>query len=229
MTGPLGQLCVVTAGTVGPQCLGAGDHLADRREHLGVARSGLVVCPGEVALHAAQHDGQRRSRDEGDHGEHPVVGQHHACDHEHQAAIEQPGERTPREELRQGLDVARDSGNQGPPSLLAMVGDAQPVDVFEQPHPQSVEGLLAAHPQAGDRCALRDGGKADHDEPDRPEHRDFTDVDASLSEPAVDGLLHQDRHHDAPGGADHRQRERRPEAAAQRRRSLDSLTDQVHC
>src|SRR3712207_8720253 len=45
------------------------------------------------------------------------------------------------------------------------------------------------------------------------------------SEPAVDRLLHQHRHHDAAARAEHRQRERAEEPGLERRRLLHTAPD----
>ena len=220
VAGPFRDVCVVRAGVIGTQRLGAGDHLTDRREHLGVACSGLVVGGDEVTLHAAQHERQRRSGGERHEREHPVVGQHHAGDHHHQRAIEQPGQGTPREELRERLDVAGDTGDQRSPSFLTVIGDAQPVDVLEESHPQSVERFFTSSTETSDRSALRKRGDDDDRQADHAEDRHVADVDVVLAKPMVDGLLHEDRHDHTPRGSDHRQPERGADAAAQVRAPL---------
>ncbi|CAB4851780.1 unannotated protein [freshwater metagenome] len=112
-----------------------------------------------MALYALQHQCQRCGGDESNDRQHPVVGQHHGSDKQHQGPVEQPGETTPLEELGERLDVAGDASDQRSLSLFAVVGDAEAVDVFEETHPQSVQGLLAATAQAEDSGALRPGGE----------------------------------------------------------------------
>ena len=158
---------VVPAGAVGAQRLGTGDHLADVGEHLGVALAGLVVGPRQAALHGVEHEGQRRGHDEGDDGQQPVVGQHHAGDGEHQRAVEQPRQAAPGEELGERLDVAGHPGDERALPLLVVVGDAQPVDVLEQAHAQRVQRLLAARAEPGDGRALADRGDHDDHQADR--------------------------------------------------------------
>ena len=181
-----------------------------------------------MALHAAQHDGQRRRSRERHQRQHPVVRQHHAGDHHHQRAIQQPGERPPREELRKRLDVARDAGDESTFALLAVVGEAQSVDVLEEPHTQAVQRLLTALAETGDCGALSDGGNDDHSEPDQPEDHDHADVDLVLLQPPVDCLLHQDRHDNASGRTDHRQAEGCADPASQCRSRIDALSDHLH-
>ena len=134
------------------------DDLGDRREHLAVALPRRVVGGDEVALHDAQHERQRGGDGERDEGEHPVVGEHHGADHQHQRAVEQPGQAAPLEELGQRLDVARDAGDERAPALLVVVGEADAVDVGDQAGPQVVQRLLAAPAEPDDGRALGDAG-----------------------------------------------------------------------
>ena len=146
------------AGVVGPDRLGAADDLADRPHHLAVALAGRLVGRHEVALDDAQDERQRGGEGEGDEGETPVVGQHHGADEEHQRSVEQPRHAAPLEELGQRLDVARHAGDQGATTLLVVVGEAEPVDVADQPAAQVVQRLLAACAEAHDGVALGDPG-----------------------------------------------------------------------
>ena len=151
------------AGVVGPDRLGAADDLADRPHHLAVALAGRLVGRHQVALDDAQDDRQRRGEGEGDEGENPVVGQHHGADEEHQRAVEQPRHAAPLEELGQRLDVARHPGDEGATALLVVVGEAEPVDVADQPAAQVEQRLLAARAETHDRLALGDPGDDEGD------------------------------------------------------------------
>ena len=108
-----------------------------------------------------------------------------------------------------------------------MVGDAQPVDVFEQLDSQPVQRFLASPAEAGDGSALRSRRNDDDDQPDQAERRDHTDVDLACPQATVDGLLDQDRDDDSTRGADHGQRERGPEPTSQGGRGLDALADHL--
>jgi hypothetical protein len=194
----------VRPGVVRAQRLGAGDQLADVGHHVWRCGASLVVGPRQVALHPSQHEGQRRCHDEGHDGEHPVVGQHHAGHQQHQRAVEQPGEAAPLEELRERLDVAGDASHQRALPLLAVVGDAEAVDVLEQAHAQGVERLLAAPPQPRHGRALRPRGDHDaHQRDGRHGGDECRRARPPASEAVVDRLLHEDGDDHSAGGAHH--------------------------
>ncbi len=164
--------------------------------------SGPVVGDGEASLDLLQYETQGCCHREGDQGENPVVGQHHPGDEEHQGAIEQPCQTAPLEELGQGLDIAGDAGDQGTLSLLAVVGDAEAVDVLEQAHPQAVERLLGPQPEAQHCCALSPRGDDDADDGHRPQDGHGVHLHRPAREAAVDGLLDDDGGDHPPPGAD---------------------------
>ena len=95
----------------------------------------------------------------------------------------------PTRKLESARHLAGDARDEGTLSLLAVVGQAQAMDVLEQAHPQAVQRLLAAHPEPLYRRALGDGGDDDDGQPDHAEDGDRTDVDLVLLQPPVDGLL----------------------------------------
>ena len=198
-------------------------------EHLAVALPGPLVGRHEVALDEPQHDGQRRRHGEGDEGQDPVIGQHDGGDHQHQRTVEQPGQATPLEELGEGLDVARHAGDQRPPPLLVVVGQADAVDVRDQAGPEVVERLLGPLAQADDGLALGDAGDDERNGGDTGQRDDQPDAHALRGhDAAIDGLLQQDRHDDPAGGADGRQQPGQTETLAQHRRLLQSPVDGVH-
>ena len=219
---------VDVAGVVGPDRLRPGDDLGDRRHHLAVALAGLLVRPHEAPLHEAQHERQRGGDRERDECQHPVVGEHDAGDEEHQRSVEQPGEAAPREELRQGLDVARDPGDERAAPLLVVVGEAEPVDVPDQPGAQVEQRLLAAGAEADDRLPLGDAGDDQRAGRDEREHADEADANAAVGADAlVDRLLEQDRHHDAARRPDGGEQPGDPEPLAQDRRLLEPAADRA--
>ena len=220
MTGLLGDRRVVVAGVVRAQRLGAGHHLADRSQDIGVVHTRALVRLHQMALHLVQHEAQRCRHSERHQRQHPVVRQHDAGHHEHQRAVQQPGQRTPREELRQRLDVAGDTCHQSAFPFFAVVGDAQPMDVLEQAHAKSVQRFLAAIPKTRNGRPLADRGYCDHDQPDEGQHSDGPDANLIWVEAAVDGLLHQDGHRDAAQRTHHGQRQGEPDAGLQRGRFL---------
>ena len=221
----LGEVGVTRSRAVGAQRLGARDDLAHVRQHLGVGRPSSIERGHEVALHALQHEPERRGDRERDDREQPVVGEHHARHEDHQRAVEQPREGAPGEELRQRLHVAGDARDERALPLLVVIGDAQPVDVLEQAHPQRVERLLGAVAQPLHRGALADGGDEDHDEADHRDLHDDAGADLVAVEPTIDRLLHEHRHDDAPSGAGESEQERDADPGAQGRRLLDAPTD----
>src|SRR4051812_23281296 len=113
-------------------------------------------------------------------------------------------------------------------SRLAMVGQAQPVDVIEQLDAQGVQRVFAAHAEAVDRGSLRNCGHDDDGETDDAQHHDDADIDLPLLETAVDRLLHENRHDDPTRGADHCQSERRPDPATKCGRGFDTLADHLY-
>ena len=151
-----GPRAVDVAGLVGPDRLRPGDDLGDRRHHLAVALPRLLVRAHEVALDESEHERERGRDRERDDREHPVVGQHHAGDEQHQRPVEQPRQAAPREELGERLDVARDAGDERAAALLVVVGEAEAVDVPDQPGAQVEQRLLAAAAEPHDRLALGD-------------------------------------------------------------------------
>ena len=160
---------------------------------------------------------------------HPVVGQHHGADEQHQRAVEQPRHPAPLEELGERLDVARHPGDECATALLVVIGEAEPVDVADQPPAQVEQGLLAARAEAHDRLALGDPRDDQRDGGDDAENADETDAHALVADDAaVDRLLQQDRHDDPPDGADDGQQPRDAESLAQDRRLLEAAADRVH-
>ncbi len=160
--------------------------------------------------------------DEGDAGEQRVVGQHHDRDDQHQRGVAHPGHPAPLEELGERLDVARDPGDQTAASFLAVIGEAQRVDVADEPLTEVVQRPLAANAEPDRRLTECDAGDEHRHEPDRSEPGDQRDVDGVLAvrhgDAPVDRLLNQDRYDDAPSRPDRGQQEREPEPAPQHRR-----------
>ena len=104
-------------------------------------------------------DGERDEREQ------PVVGQHHAGDDHHQRAVEQPRQPAPARRTAASVSTSLVTrATSAPLPLLVVVGEAQPVDVLEQPHPQVVERLFAAQAEPDDGRALADGGDDDDGE-----------------------------------------------------------------
>ena len=137
----------------------------------------------------------------------------------------QPGQTAPLEELRQRLDVAGDASHQTPTTLVVVVGQAQLVDVADQPHPEVVQRALAAHAEPEGRVP-----KA------TPEMTTamaaaiaiwtMTSMSTpSLGEPTVDGLLDQDRHHHPARCADRREQPGQTEPLTKNRCGAQATTD----
>ena len=115
------------------------------------------------------------------------------------------------------------------PTLLIVVGEAQPVDVTDQSSAQVVQRLLAACAEAHDGVALGDPGHNEGSGGDQPELGDEADAHLlGTHDPFVDGLLEEDRNDHASHGADDRQHPRDTKALAQDRGLLQPATDRPH-
>ena len=180
-----------------------------------------VVGRDEVALHDAQHDRQRRGDGEGDEGEHPVVGQHHGGDHQHQRAVEQPGQPAPLEELGQRLDVARDPGDERAAPLLVVVGEAERWMWAISRARRSYSACSLRRPRRTTAVRWATPAIDEGDGGDRRAARRRSRRDAAVGVDAlVDRLLQEDRHDDPAGRADRGEAPRERQALAQDRRLL---------
>ena len=99
--------------------------------------------------------------------------------------------------------------DEGAPALVVVVGETEAVDVVDQPRPQVVQGLLAAHAEAHDRDPLGEAGDDQRGDGDQRHRTDEPDLDRVVADDAaVDGLLDRDRHDHPTAGADRRDQPR---------------------
>ena len=213
---------------VGLQRLHARHRLADRRKHRGVAFAHAVVRAHQATLHEAQHDDERCHHRERHDRQHPVVGDHDARDHEHERKVEHPRQSSPGEEHRERLDVARHAGHQRAATLVVLVGEAQSMDVVEQPHPQPVQPFFRRGAQAEHRHALACRREQHDHGSDRAGTEDEVESHSPVDETFVDRLLDDDRNRHAPRRPEQSEHESERETAAERRCLGDALSDGVH-
>ncbi len=192
------------AGAVRADRLGARHEFGERRQHLAVALARAVVRRPQVSLDDSEDREQRDREADDDHGEQPVVGQHHTGDDDHQGAVDEQREPTPSKELGEGLDVAGDAGDERPAPLFVVVGEADAVDVADQPRPQVVQRPLAPRAEPHDRRPLAPGCGELRDDADDGAPHDESEIDALVvvEDAAVDRLLDDDRHDHPPAGAE---------------------------
>ena len=211
----LGLLGRARADAVGADDRGPGDQLGHRRQQLGVALAHVAVRAHEVALHDPQQEDQRCGCEQGDQGQPPVVDQHHDGGHDDHRPVEQPGDAAPGEELAERLDVRGDAGDEVAPPLLLVVGQVEREGVLEDPDAQAVERVLGPDGQPHDGAPHGDRGDRDEDGADDAQLQDLAHVDLAVDEALVDGLLDEDGHGQPAAGADEREHDRQPGAAAQ--------------
>ncbi len=109
--------------------------------------------------------------------QHRVVGEHHDRHDHHQRRVAHPRHPTPLEELRERLDVARHPGDETTTAFVAVVGQAELVDVADQSLAQVVQRPFAALAEPDGGLPERDAGDEHGDEADRRQSSDQRDVD----------------------------------------------------
>ena len=122
------------------------------------------------------------------------------ADHEEDAAEDQ--------ELADLVDVGGDPGDQGAAALGVLGEDRQVVDVTERLDPQRGEAGLGGGEEAAGHEVRRDAGDHDRERGHQSHLEHELDVGTvGAVEPAVEGLLHDDRDDDLADGGEHRERE----------------------
>jgi len=205
-------------GPVGAHDGKAGDDLAHRRQRLGVAGPDPVVGAAE---HPLEHVEQQRvgdGRGDDEDGEQGVEDEHHD---EHQHDLGDPDEDadpTPLDELRDGLDVARDAGDERAAPVPAGLDHGEAVQLAERGDAQFGEPVSGGADEPEHRPPGREPGDDGRGDRDRTDDEDLlADGCAALEDP-VDELLDGEGHEQVSGGADDGEQRGEAEPARQRRR-----------
>ena len=214
-------------GIVGLQRLHTCNGFADGRQHLGVAFAHTVVGAHQSTLHEPQHDDERRHDRKRHYREHPVVGDHHTRDHEHEREVEHPCQATPGKEHRQRFDVARNSGDERTAAFFILIGQAQAVNVVKEAHAQPIETLFSCCAQAIHRSALAPRREKHHGSCNTTEPQNEIEPHLAGNKTLVNRLLNGDRNRYWTRCSQECEHEREPQALTQCRSLCDAGTNGV--
>ena len=163
--------------------------LGDLRGHRGDPVAHLELRGGRAPLEATGDHDRRRQHDERDHAEPPVVDEHRGDGRREQHAVGDESREALRQHVGDGVDVARQPGDDPARALLGEVAQRERREMVEQLAAQPEHHLLAQPRHAPDHEAEQDEPGDRHGDVGRGGERQRLVV--ARHDPAVDRCAHE--------------------------------------